>query len=121
MASVGTSQSNVSASSTGDNSNFRTALIALMVLFFMMGFITCLNDILVPYLKKVFTLSYTQAALIQFCFFGAYGVMSIPSSRIVQNYGYKRGMVIGFIGAALGCLLFLPAVKFTKAPFPVHY
>ena len=116
MASVGTSQSNVTASGTGDNSNFKTALIALMVLFFMMGFITCLNDILVPYLKKVFTLSYTQAALIQFCFFGAYGVMSIPSSKIVQNFGYKRGMVIGFIGAALGCLLFLPAVSMQSYP-----
>jgi len=94
-----------------DTSGFKTALTSLMVLFFMMGFITCLNDILVPFLKKVFVLNYTEAALIQFCFFGAYFVMSVPSSFIVAKLGYKKGMVIGFVTAAAGCLLFLPAVS----------
>jgi FHS family L-fucose permease-like MFS transporter len=104
-------QGKISASSTpGSNQNYKTALYSLMVLFFMMGFITCLNDILVPYLKKMFDLSYTQASMIQFCFFGAYAVMSIPSSMIVEAAGYKRGMILGFIGAAMGCLLFFPAV-----------
>ena len=110
MAVPSSSQNNFSTSGSGDNTGFQTALTSLMVLFFMMGFITCLNDILVPYLKKVFDLTYTQAALIQFCFFGAYAVMSIPSSKIVETYGYKKGMIFGFLVAATGCFLFVPAV-----------
>lgn len=93
---------------------YRKALFSLTVLFFMMGFITCLNDILVPYLKQVFELSYFQASLIQFCFFGAYGLTSIPASKLIEKVGYQKGMVIGFIVTALGCLLFFPAVSFHK-------
>ncbi|HEY8401781.1 MAG TPA: sugar MFS transporter [Cytophagaceae bacterium] len=96
--------------------NFQTALISLMVLFFMMGFITCLNDILVPYLKKAFTLNYKQASLIQSFFFGAYGLISIPSSIIINKLGYKKGMILGFTGAAMGCLLFFPAVTIHSYP-----
>lgn len=91
---------------------YKKALTSLTVLFFMMGFITCLNDILVPYLKEIFDLDYTQAALIQFCFFGAYGLMSIPASKIIEKMGYQTGMVLGFAVTALGCLLFFPAVSF---------
>jgi FHS family L-fucose permease-like MFS transporter len=87
-----------------------------MVLFFMMGFITCLNDILVPYLKKVFDLSYTQASLVQFCFFSAYAIMSIPSSKLIEKVGYKKAMIMGFIVAASGCLLFFPAVSLHSYP-----
>jgi MFS transporter, FHS family, L-fucose permease len=90
---------------------YKKALTSLTVLFFMMGFITCLNDILVPYLKEVFDLDYTQAALIQFCFFGAYGLTSIPASKIIEKIGYQKGMVLGFAVTALGCLLFFPAVS----------
>jgi len=93
---------------------YRKALLSLTVLFFMMGFITCLNDILVPFLKQVFELSYTQASLIQFCFFGAYGLTSIPASKLIEKVGYQRGMVLGFIVTAIGCLLFFPAVSFHK-------
>ncbi len=89
---------------------YKKALTSLTVLFFMMGFITCLNDILVPYLKAIFNLDYTQAALVQFCFFAAYGLTSIPFSRLIERVGYQRGMVIGFTLAALGCVLFYPAV-----------
>ncbi|WP_051412790.1 sugar MFS transporter [Methylophilus sp. 5] len=89
---------------------YKKALTSLIILFFMMGFITCLNDILVPYLKAVFDLSYSQAALVQFCFFAAYGLTSIPFSRLIEKVGYQTGMVIGFSLAALGCLLFYPAV-----------
>jgi FHS family L-fucose permease-like MFS transporter len=78
----------------------------------MMGFIICLNDILVPYLKQVFSLDYGQAALIQFCFFGAYGLTSIPASRIIERVGYHKGMVLGFVITALACLMFFPAVSF---------
>lgn len=91
---------------------YKKALTSLTTLFFMMGFITCLNDILVPYLKEIFDLSYTQAALIQFCFFGAYGLTSIPSSKLIERVGYQKGMVIGFVITAIGCLLFFPAVSF---------
>jgi len=79
------------------------------MLFFMWGFITSLNDILIPHLKGVFDLNYTQAMLIQFCFFGSYFVMSIPSSRIIEKVGYSKGIVIGLVVMGLGCLLFYPA------------
>lgn len=108
---IGVSSGKVSGASVGtSNQNYGTALYALMVLFFMMGFITCLNDILVPYLKQVFNLSYTQASLIQFCFFSAYAIMSIPSSKLIEKIGYKKAMITGFVVAAAGCLLFFPAV-----------
>lgn len=89
---------------------YKKALTSLTILFFMMGFITCLNDILVPYLKAIFSLSYGQAALIQFCFFAAYGLTSIPFSKLIERVGYQKGMVTGFALAALGCVLFYPAV-----------
>lgn len=91
---------------------YRKALFSLTVLFFMMGFITCLNDILVPFLKQVFELTYLQASLVQFCFFGAYGLTSIPASKLIEKMGYQKGMVIGFIITAIGCVLFYPAVTF---------
>src|SRR4051794_24326354 len=95
---------------------YKKALSSLTVLFFMMGFITCLNDILIPFLKQIFDLSYTQAALIQFCFFGAYGLTSIPASKVIERFGYQTGMVLGFAVTALGCLLFFPAVSFHAYP-----
>ena len=73
--------------------DYTFALSALTLLFFMMGFITCLNDILIPYLKLMFGLSYTQVMLINTCFFGAYFFMSIPSGKIVESIGYKKGMI----------------------------
>jgi len=77
----------------------------------MMGFITCLNDILVPFLKAVFNLDYSQASLVQLSFFGAYGLASIPSSKLIEKIGYHKGIILGFVTAALGCLLFYPAVS----------
>ena len=90
----------------------KKALGSLTILFFMMGFITCLNDILVPYLKEIFDLDYTQAAMVQFCFFGAYGLTSIPASKVIEKLGYQTGMVLGFAVTAIGCLLFYPAVSY---------
>ncbi|WP_295802795.1 sugar MFS transporter [uncultured Microbulbifer sp.] len=99
-------------SSTGEaGSNFRFALTALTVLFFMWGFLTCLNDILIPHLKAVFDLSYTQAMLIQFCFFGAYFTVSLPAGALVKRIGYQKGIVGGLLVAALGCALFYPAAE----------
>lgn len=100
----------VTRSLNWNNHMYKKALTSLTILFFMMGFITCLNDILVPYLKAIFALTYSQAALIQFCFFAAYGLTSIPFSKLIENIGYQKGMVVGFALAALGCLLFYPAV-----------
>jgi FHS family L-fucose permease-like MFS transporter len=87
----------------------RFSLIALTSLFFFWGFITALNDILIPHLRNIFSLSYAQAMLIQFCFFGAYFLMSIPSAKLVTRYGYKAGILIGLTAAGIGCLLFQPA------------
>jgi MFS transporter, FHS family, L-fucose permease len=102
-----TSSGTTNRSETGNNNSI--ALYSLMLLFFMMGFITCLNDILIPYLKAIFQLSYAQANLVNLCFFGAYFVMSIPSGFLIQRIGYKGGMILGFAIAALGCFLFYPA------------
>ena len=91
--------------------NYSFALTSLTTLFFMWGFITCLNDILIPHLKAVFNLTYVQAMLVQFCFFGAYFLMSLPSGYIVKKVGYKKGIVIGLLIAAVGCILFYPAAS----------
>ena len=84
-------------------------LVVLTTLFFMWGGLTSLNDVLIPHLKGIFSLSYFEAMLVQFCFFGAYGLMSIPAGRLVQAIGFKSGIMVGLAGAALGCLLFYPA------------
>ena len=79
-------------------------LVALGSLYFIFGFITCLNDILVPHLKAVFALNYAQAMLIQFSFFSAYFIMSLPSGWLVDRIGYQRGMVSGLATMAAGGL-----------------
>ena len=86
--------------------NHNSALVVLTTLFFMMGFITCMNDILIPHLKEIFELTYVQAMLIQFCFFTAYAIMSIPMGHLVGKIGYKNGVIGGFLLTAVGCLLF---------------
>lgn len=98
-----------STSGSGRDANYAFALTVLTSLFFMWGFITCLNDILIPHLKAAFGLNYVQTMLIQFTFFTAYFIVSIPSGTIVEKVGYKRGIVIGLIVAGIGCVLFYPA------------
>lgn len=92
-------------------SDYRFALTALTSLFFMWGFITCLNDILIPYLRLLFDLTYAQAMLIQFCFFGAYFIVSIPAGLLIGKIGYKSGIVTGLMIAGAGCILFYPAAQ----------
>ena len=99
------------ASDVPQNNNFSFALTSLTSLFFMWGFITCLNDILIPHLKGVFDLSYTQAMLVQFCFFGAYFIVSIPAGKLVKKVGYQAGLVTGLFIASLGCFAFYPAAS----------
>ena len=103
---------------TVDNSkgNYSFALTSLTSLFFMWGFITCLNDILIPHLKGVFNLTYSQAMLVQFCFFGAYFLVSLPSGIIVKKLGYQKGIVVGLVIAAIGCLSFYPAASMHSYP-----
>jgi FHS family L-fucose permease-like MFS transporter len=91
--------------------SYKQPLIFVMILFFLFGFITCLNDILIPHLKSLFTLNFTQAMLVQVCFFSAYFVMSIPSGRITVKKGYRFGIVAGLGIAALGTLGFIPAAQ----------
>jgi FHS family L-fucose permease-like MFS transporter len=95
---------------------YTPALIVLTSLFFMWGLITSLNDILIPYLKDLFELSYFEAMLIQFCFFGAYFVMSFPSGYLVEKAGYRRGIIIGLLVAGIGCLGFYPAAALHVYP-----
>lgn len=97
--------------SPGSTIHSKWPLIALTSLFFMWGFITALNDILIPHLKGVFSLSYTQATLIQFCFFGAYFLVSVPAGWLVNKIGFQKGIGVGLSIAAIGCLLFIPAAK----------
>jgi FHS family L-fucose permease-like MFS transporter len=80
-----------------------------MGLFFIFGGITSLNDVIIPKLKELFTLNYTQAMLVQFCFFTAYAVIGIPGARLVKRIGYMRGAVAGLLTMMTGCLLFIPA------------
>ncbi|MBU2871136.1 sugar MFS transporter [Colwellia sp. E2M01] len=101
---------------TPENNNYAFALSSLTTLFFMWGFITCLNDILIPHLKGVFDLSYSQAMLVQFCFFGAYFLISLPAGFIVKKLGYQKGIVIGLLVAAIGCLCFYPAASLHSYP-----
>ena len=89
--------------------NYTPALISLAILYFMMGFITVMNDSLVPFFKAGFTLTYSQSSLVQFYFFLTYALMSIPAGKLVERIGYKSGMVWGFMIAALGAFLFFPA------------
>jgi FHS family L-fucose permease-like MFS transporter len=96
--------------------NFRFALISLTSLFFIWGFITSLNDILIPYLKAMFELNFAQAMLIQFCFFGAYFIVSVPAGSLVKKVGYQKGIVSGLFIACLGCLMFYPAASLKIYP-----
>jgi MFS transporter, FHS family, L-fucose permease len=91
-------------------SNYR-AMAMVTTLFFMWGFLTALNDILVPHLKAIFELNYTRVMLINSAFFGSYFVFAIPSGKLIEMIGYKRTMVVGLLVMAVGALLFVPAAN----------
>lgn len=95
---------------------YTPALAVLTTLFFVWGLLTSLNDILVPHLKAIFTLSYLQAMLIQFCFFGAYFIVSLPAGFLVEKVGYRVSIVIGLCASGLGCLGFYPAASARSYP-----
>ena len=98
-----------SPSGSGRYTDYPMAMVVLTVIFFMWGFLTCLNDILIPHLKSIFQLSYAQVMLVQFTFFGAYFLMALPAGKLVAGLGYKKGIVAGLAIAGVGALGFWPA------------
>src|SRR5262245_38360286 len=96
--------------------SYTRPLAIVTTLFFMWGFLTSLNDILVPHLKSIFELGYAQVMLVQFAFFSAYFLFSIPWSKVVDRIGYQKTMVAGLVGMAVGALLFIPAASFASFP-----
>lgn len=106
--------------SKNQQSNYTIPLVTITLLFFMWGFITCMNDILIPYLKKLFELTFFESMLVQFCFFGAYFLGSLLYFTIsyfkgdpINKIGYKKGILTGIVLSALGCVLFYPAATFS--------
>jgi len=114
VATPNVSSSAVSMPDSG--TSHRAALTVVTSLFFMWGFLTCLNDILVPHLKAIFDLSYAQVMLIQFAFFSAYFIFSIPSAKLIDWIGYQKAMVLGLVTMALGAVLFIPAASVPSYP-----
>jgi FHS family L-fucose permease-like MFS transporter len=98
------------------NPDYSRPLAIVTTLFFMWGFLTCLNDILVPHLKSIFDLSYARVMLVQFAFFSAFFLFSVPWSKVVNRIGYQRTMVVGLLTMALGAFLFLPAASAASYP-----
>ena len=92
-----------------DSNNIKELQIFVIGLFFIFGGITSLNDVLIPKLKDLFSLNYTQSMLIQSCFFAAYLIIGIPAANVVKKIGYMRGAVAGLVTMLIGCLLFIPA------------
>src|SRR5438067_1112638 len=100
---------------TPQSTNYR-AMAMVTTLFFMWGFLTCLNDILIPHLKSIFDLNYAEVMLVQFAFFSAYFFFSIPSGKLIDRIGYKRAMVAGLFTMGVGALLFIPAASAPSFP-----
>lgn len=102
------------------NSNNKTknaALALLVVVYFIIGFITVLNDILIPSMKELFNLKASEAMLIQFAFFIGYGIWSIPAGILIQKIGYKKGLIFALLLTCMGLFLFVPAASIIKYGF----
>jgi FHS family L-fucose permease-like MFS transporter len=116
MAGTVTSTNTSTAISTEPIKTNYGAMAMVTTLFFAWGFLTCLNDILIPHLKGLFDLNYTQAMLVQFAFFGSYCAFAYPSAKIIDFLGYKKAMVIGLCTMGLGAILFVPAASVPSYP-----
>lgn len=99
-----------------ETGNSTRVLATVTTLFFMWGFLTSLNDILVPHLKSIFDLNYAEVMLIQFVFFSAYFMFSLPSGKLIGRIGYKKAMVVGLFTMGVGALLFVPAAGVPSFP-----
>ncbi|MGB2635296.1 MAG: sugar MFS transporter [Candidatus Acidiferrum sp.] len=112
MPNLSVSNATKASESAGQATRSYAGPLAIVTtLFFMWGFLTCLNDILVPHLKSIFDLNYAKVMLVQFAFFGAYAVFSLPSAKLIDWIGYKRSMVAGLLTMGLGAFLFVPAAS----------
>ncbi|WP_049722223.1 L-fucose:H+ symporter permease [Gilvimarinus polysaccharolyticus] len=103
------------------NKNYTGPLVIITILFFMWGLLTAMNDVLIPHLKNVYTLTYTQAMMVQFCFFFAYAVVSLPAGALIRKIGYQNGAVTGLVIAGFGCFLFYPASTSTYTVFLIAF
>jgi FHS family L-fucose permease-like MFS transporter len=116
MALGSASGQTVSVSESG-SAHYGRALAVVTTLFFMWGFLTALNDTLIPHLKQIFDLDYTKSQLINLAFFGSYFIFAQPAAKLIEAIGYKRTMVVGLGVMALGVFLFLPAASVPSYPF----
>lgn len=113
---IATSTDSVPDEADGQHIDAPELRLFVMALFFIFGGITSLNDVIIPKLKELFTLNYTQAMLVQFCFFTAYAVIGLPGAALVKRLGYMRGAVAGLLTMMVGCLLFVPASHSASYP-----
>jgi FHS family L-fucose permease-like MFS transporter len=111
-----TSTTTTSTAGPDTGQKYGAALATVTTLFFMWGFLTCLNDILVPHLKSIFDLNYAGIMLVQFAFFGSYFLFSIPSAKLIDLIGYQRAMVVGLLTMGAGAFLFVPAASVPSYP-----
>ncbi len=102
---------NTQAGTSAGQTNDKTKVVLLLVfaVFFILGGVTNINDVLIPKFKGLFQLTHFQANLVQFAFFTSYAIFSIPAGRLLGKIGYVRGFVAGFMIIAFASLLFLPA------------
>ena len=124
MATISTPAGQTTSSDSSNTQTHRGPFAVMTVLFFMWGFMTVWNDVLIPRFREAFTLNYFQAMLVQFAFFGAYGIgsliyylISMISGDPINRIGYKNGVIIGLLIAAFGSALFFPAAMMTSYPF----
>ncbi len=106
---MNTTTASAGAATSGNRRKYLVPFLLMTLLFFLWGAIVSLNDILIPHLKSLFNMNYTQTMLIQFCYFAAYFTMAVPASMIIGKIGYKRGIVVGLLVVGAGCLIFIPA------------
>jgi FHS family L-fucose permease-like MFS transporter len=104
---ISSTNSNAAMAPSSRDLDYSRPLAIVTTRFFIWGFLTCLNDILVPHLKSIFDLSYARVMLIQFAFFSAYFLFSLPWSRIVNTIGYQQTVVAGLLTMAAGAFLFI--------------
>jgi FHS family L-fucose permease-like MFS transporter len=108
---IGQPAAAIQASEAPAHANVASLRVFVFALFFIFGGITSLNDVIIPKLKDLFTLSYAQAMLVQSAFFAAYFIVSIPAAAVVRRIGYMRTAALGLVTMTAGCLLFIPASR----------
>jgi len=113
---IATPNTSTTTTAPAAGQSYGAPLATVTTLFFMWGFLTCLNDILIPHLKSIFDLNYAQTMLIQFAFFGSYFIFSMASAKLIDWIGYQRSMVVGLLTMGVGAFLFVPAASVPSYP-----